>query len=77
MKKAPRKALDPVILLCCRLRPFLPPAGTGSSGNFRRDRSPAQGSQREQLEKQIDDRSLPLVQRIYAREQLQNLREDE
>lgn len=57
--------------------PTDPPAGTGSSGNFRRDRSPAQGSQREQLEKQINDLSLPLAQRIYAKEQLQNLREDE
>lgn len=57
--------------------PTDPPAGTGSSGNFRRDRSPAQSSQREQLEKQINDLSLPLAQRIYAKEQLQNLREDE
>lgn len=57
--------------------PADPPAGTGSSGNFRRDRNPAQSSQREQLEKQINDLSLPLAQRIYAKEQLQNLREDE
>lgn len=57
--------------------PTDPPAGTGSSGNFRRDRSPAQSSQREQLEKQINDLRLPLAQRIYAKEQLQNLREDE
>ena len=57
--------------------PADPPAGTGSSGNFRRDRNSAQSSQREQLEKQINDLSLPLAQRIYAKEQLQNLREDE
>ena len=53
------------------------PAGTGSAGNFRRDRNPAGGSQREQLEKQANDLSLPLAQRIYARGKLQNLREDE
>lgn len=57
--------------------PTDPPAGTGGTGNFRRDRNPVGGSQREQLEKQINDLSLPLAQRIYARGQLQNLREDE
>lgn len=53
------------------------PSGTGSPGNFARNHGGDSGSKREQLEKQANDMSLPLVQRIYAKEQLQNLREDE
>lgn len=53
------------------------PGGTGSVGNFARNRNSSQNPQREQLEKQANDTNLPLVQRIFAREQLQNLREDD
>lgn len=53
------------------------PGGTGSIGNFARNRNGSQNPRREQLEKQANDTNLPLVQRIFAREQLQNLREDD
>lgn len=53
------------------------PGGTGSIGNFARNRESSGESRREQLEKQANDATLPLVQRVFAREQLQNLREDD
>lgn len=53
------------------------PGDTGSIGNFARNREASGGSRREQLEKQANDTTLSLAQRIYAREQLQNLRKDD
>lgn len=53
------------------------PGGTGSIGNFARNHKSSGESRREQLEKQANDATLPLVQRVFAREQLQNLREDD
>lgn len=53
------------------------PSGTGSPGNFARNHGGDSGSKREQLEKQANDTSLPLVQRVYAKEQLATLGKDE
>lgn len=51
-----------------------PPAGTGGAGNFARNRQTP--TEREELEKQAADTSLPLAQRIMAKEKLFNLKED-
>ncbi len=50
------------------------PAGTGGAGNFARNRQTP--TEREELEKQASDPSLPLVQRVMAKEKLFNLKED-
>lgn len=49
-------------------------AGTGSAGNFARSRREA--TERETLEKMAADASLPLAQRVMAKEKLFNLKEE-
>lgn len=50
------------------------PTGTGGAGNFARNRQAS--TEREELEKQAADISLPLAQRVMAKEKLFNLKED-
>ena len=52
------------------------PAGTGSSGNFVRNRGEAGKTERERLEEEANNAQLPLARRVAAKEKLFYLKEE-
>lgn len=52
------------------------PAGTGSGGNFVRNRGGAGKTERERLEEEANNTQLPLARRVAAKERLFHLKEE-